>query len=174
MSDTTPDIELDAIRTIITVLQPLSDESRKRVVNYISERFGISYPTLQRDRLRRSLESGKPTILLESTDTSITSATDIRQLKEIKMPETASEMAVLVAYYLSELATDEERKASVNSADIEKYFKQAKFPLPKSLKDVLPDSKKAGFLDSITHGEYKLTSVGYNLAVHGLPRNKSS
>jgi hypothetical protein len=171
MPDNETDIELEAIRTVISALQPLPDETRKRVINYISERFGIVIPSTQ--RYNRIIESGKTSLSIDNLESSLPSIIDIRQLKENKLPETSSEMAVLVAYYLSELAADEERKASVNSNDIEKYFKLAKYPLPKSIKDVLPDSKKAGFLESITFGEYKLTSVGYNLAVHGLPHKKN-
>ena len=79
-------------------------------------------------------------------------------------------MAAVVAYYLSELAPPEERKSSVNVQDITKYFKQANFPLPKAIKDMLSHARDAGYLDSAGEvGQYKLNPVGYNLVVHNLP-----
>jgi hypothetical protein len=34
---------------------------------------------------------------------------------------------------------------------------------------LLPDSKKAGYFEASSRGEYRLTTVGYNLVVHNLP-----
>src|SRR3989338_2730274 len=58
--------------------------------------------------------------------------TDIRSLKDQKKPETASEMAALVAFYLSEVIVANGKKDTVNVEDMVLYFKQAGYPLPKS------------------------------------------
>jgi hypothetical protein len=79
-------------------------------------------------------------------------------------------MAALVAYYLSELAPDVENKHEISAADLEKYFKQAAFKLPRSIKQTLPNAAAAGYFDSAGGGRYRLNPVGYNLVVHGLPR----
>jgi hypothetical protein len=81
-------------------------------------------------------------------------------------------MACLVAYYLQELAPDEEQKQTVSTQDIEKYFKQAGFKLPKALEQILRDAKSSGYFESAGRGEYKLNAVGYNLVAHSLPKNK--
>lgn len=96
------------------------------------------------------------------------SGMDIKSLKIAKEPSSAREMACLVAYYLAELAPPEERKSTVNTPDIEKYFKQAGFKLPSALEQVLPDSKKSGYFDTEARGEYKLTRVGHNQVVHNM------
>ena len=96
-------------------------------------------------------------------------ATDIRSLKTQKQPNSARQMACLVAYYLQDLAPEEERKNSITTADLEKYFKQANYKLPTKLEQVLVDSKKSGYFDSAARGEYKLTRVGYNLVTHSMP-----
>jgi hypothetical protein len=83
-------------------------------------------------------------------------------------------MAVLVAYYLAELAPIEERKSTINTGDLETYFKQAKYRLPKKLRMTLVNAKNAGYFDFVTKGEYRLNTVGYNLAVHGLPAKAAS
>lgn len=97
---------------------------------------------------------------------------DIRSLKEQKQPLSAKQMACLVAYYLQELAPDDERKQTVSNQDIEKYFKQAGFKLPKALEQVLRDAKTSGYFESVGRGEFKLNAVGYNLVAHSLPKKK--
>ncbi len=99
---------------------------------------------------------------------------DIRSLKSQKNPDSAKQMACLVAYYLQELAPKDERKKTISTQDIETYFKQANFKLPKKLEQVLVDAKRSGYFESAARGEYKLNAVGYNLVVHGLPAKKGS
>jgi len=99
---------------------------------------------------------------------------DIRSLKEEKNPDSAKQMACLVAYYLQELAPEGEQKETVSTRDIEKYFKQAGFKLPQKVEQVLVHAKRSGYFESAARGEYKLNAVGYNLVVHGLPAKKAS
>jgi hypothetical protein len=97
---------------------------------------------------------------------------DIRSLKEEKNPDSAKQMACVVAYYLQELAPESDRKDTISSQDIEKYFKQASFKLPMKVAQVLVDAKRSGYFEQATRGEYKLNAVGYNLVAHGLPAKK--
>jgi hypothetical protein len=109
-----------------------------------------------------------------SAQQSSTRHVDIRALKEQKQPRTAIDMAALVAYYLSESATGSERKTAIGREDLEKYFKQAGFKLPKQPRQTLIDAKAAGYFDSADRGQYRLNAVGYNLVAHGLPSTKKS
>ena len=81
-------------------------------------------------------------------------------------------MACVVAYYLQELAPEAERKETTSTADLEKYFKQAGFQLPRAMEQVLRDAKSSGYFESASRGEYKLNAVGYNLVAHNLPKSK--
>jgi hypothetical protein len=94
---------------------------------------------------------------------------DIRTLKDQKNPQSAQQMACVVAFYLSELAEEDERADSVSTPDLEKYFKQAGYKLPEHISQVLKDAKRAGYFDSAERGRYRLNAVGYNLVAHGLP-----
>jgi hypothetical protein len=76
-------------------------------------------------------------------------------------------MAAIVAYYLSEITGT---KDAIGTADIEKYFKQAAFKLPKKIQQTLPNAAAAGYFEAEGNGVYRLNPVGYNLVVHGLPR----
>jgi hypothetical protein len=93
---------------------------------------------------------------------------DIKTLKNQKQPSSAREMACVVAYYLSEM----EQQPTINSADIEKYFKQAGYKVPLAVEQILPDAKKAGYFELESRGVYKLNRVGYNAVVHNLPRKE--
>jgi hypothetical protein len=94
---------------------------------------------------------------------------DIRAFKDLKAPNSARQMACVVAYYLSEVVDGDEKSETVNTALLERYFKQAKYPMPSKLEQVLIDAKLGGYFDAAGRGEYKLTRVGYNLVAHSLP-----
>jgi hypothetical protein len=94
---------------------------------------------------------------------------DIKAFKELKNPASARQMACVVAYYLAEIATGDERKEAVTTDDIEKYFKQGRYALPTKLEQLLIDCRAAGYFESPSRGEYKLTRVGHNLVAHQLP-----
>ena len=83
-------------------------------------------------------------------------------------------MAVLVAYYLSEVTPGAERKETIGTADISQFFKQADYRASGQPRVVLHRAKNAGYLDSAERGQYKLNPVGRNLAKQGLPRPETS
>jgi hypothetical protein len=151
--------------TILDALKGLEGESIQRVLDYVLGRLSLSRPT----------RSSSPTVATSlPVDASRARQASIRDLKEEKQPESSNQMAALVAYYLSELAPNGERKDEISAADLEKYFKQAAFKLPRSLRMTLPNAAAAGYFDSAGTGRYRLNPVGYNLVVHGLPRSQES
>jgi hypothetical protein len=95
---------------------------------------------------------------------------DIKTLKNMKQPSSAMQMACVVAYYLAELAPETERKKTLTVTDLERYFKQAGFPLNQKMEQLPVDAKRAGYFDSAARGEYALNRVGHNLVAHQLPR----
>ncbi len=152
--------------TILDALKGLEGESIQRVLDYVMGRLSLNRPT------RPALSSTVPSSL--AGDVAKPRQASIRDLKEEKQPESSNQMAALVAYYLSELAPDGERKDEISAADLEKYFKQAAFRLPRSLRMTLPNAAAAGYFDSAGTGRYRLNPVGYNLVVHGLPRGQET
>ena len=154
---------------ILGALEGLEGESIQRVLDYVLGRLSISRP------IRPSVSmspSASPS--LAGNGGKLTRQTSIRDLKEEKQPETLNQMAALVAYYLSELAPKDEKKDEISSSDLEKYFKQAGFKLPRAIYQTLPNAAAAGYFDGVGGGRYRLNPVGYNLVVHGLPRGKEA
>jgi hypothetical protein len=159
------DKELKAIGAILTALDKLDGESIQRVLDYVFGRLSLSNrPTVATVTKVAAAQTHSPDSAAPSRRPSI------RDLKDEKRPESSNQMAALVAYYLSEVVDQSEYKESINANDLEKYFKQAGFKLPKTLQQTLPNATAAGYFDSVGNGYYKLNPVGYNLVVHGLPR----
>lgn len=161
------DRELDAIGAILGALEGLEGESIQRVLDYVFGRLSIARPS--------SITVGQPVSVVPNPPVNRETPhpshqPSIRDLKEEKKPESSNQMAALVAYYLSEIAAAGERKEAINSSDLERYFKQAGFKLPKAIPQALPNAASAGYFDSVGHGLYRLNPVGYNLVAHGLPR----
>lgn len=164
---TAADAELNAISVILNALDGLDGESIQRVLDYVFSRLSIAAPS----HVKAVTTVTPPQSIQSSEGAHRTRMPSIRDLKDEKRPESSNQMAALVAYYLSEVARDEERKEAVNTGDLEKYFKQAGFKLPKSIPQTLSNATAAGYFDPGGNGLYKLNAVGYNLVVHGLPRN---
>lgn len=159
-----------AIDQIIHALSLLDEASRVTAIRAACEQLKIKPPG----------SLGAPGEKSSSTEagnvagaTPPAQAKDIKELKEQKNPSSANEMAAVVAYYLSEIATGDERKSEVDLDDMVKYFKQAKFPLPRTPQMLLTNAKNAGYFDSSDRGKLKLNPVGYNLVAHNLPRSAS-
>ena len=155
--------EIRALEAVLSALAPLDSTARKRVLRYAHDRFGSEVADLP-DLTAPREEGAGPEI-------GTTAAPDVRSLKEAKQPSSAVEMAVLAAYYASELAPEGERSTTLGTAELTRYFKQAGYPLPSSPRMTLFQAKNAGYLDSAERGRYRLNPVGHNLIAHGLPRD---
>lgn len=155
--------ETEAIEQVVAALDELEPAARDRVLRYALQALGLAHES------SRGFEDIPREPKPQEEPTPSPSITDIRSLKEEKQPATANEMAALVAYYLAELAPEEDRHESINASDLEKYFKQAGYPLPSRMRNVLINAASAGYFDSVSRGRYRLNPVGYNLVTHGLP-----
>lgn len=162
------DPELNAINVILEALSGLEGESIQRVLDYVFGRLSIARSARP---ISISSVSTTPSPTSEPAATQTTRRKSIRDLKEEKRPQSANQMAALVAYYLSEVEASTD---SITASDLQKYFKQAGFKLPKSIPHALPNAAAAGYFDAIGEGRYRLNPVGYNLVVHGLPRDETS
>lgn len=163
-----------AIDEIIAALESIDESARATAIRAACEHVGIEQDAAGASVVERALSSGggvgAGSDAVEQHATR--AALDIRTLKEQKAPTSAIEMACLVAYYLDTLASPPERKKDVAAADMERYFKQANYRLPKRMPQLLVNARAAGYFDSPGHGKYRLNPVGHNLVVHGLPKTK--
>lgn len=166
------DKEIKAMTNIVEALSDLDEGGRLRVVKYVLERLNITVD-LNNPSLSNVIQpSGASNVVLPTIQTA--GVLDIKTLKEQKNPRSAIQMAVLVAYYLQEVVPIDDRKETVETGDLEKYFRQAGYKLPagkNGAADTLNNAKNAGYLEAAARGAFRLNPVGYNLVVHGLPEN---
>jgi hypothetical protein len=160
------DGELTAMHAIVAALKPLTEEERRRVLEYVLGRFGALPIQSAIPSLGVTAASGSSGASPAPAVASTSAIHDIRSLKDAKSPKSANEMAALVAFYVSELAPANERRSTITKADIERYFKSAGFSLPADASFTLVNAKNAGYLDNAGAGQYKLNPVGYNLVAH--------
>jgi hypothetical protein len=165
-----------AIDEIVNALRSIDPKSRLIAVKAACDVLEIDLASAGANShsVQNPPSLSQPPSLEFNLNQSLQGITDIRSLKERKQPSNAQEMACLVAYYLEELAPTESRKNDIGADDLDKYFKQADFPLPKKMLQVLVDAKASGYFDSTGRGKYKLNPVGYNLVAHGLPRKPAT
>ena len=78
-------------------------------------------------------------------------------------------MATLIAYYLSHKAPQKDRTQTVNTKNIETYLRLVDLNYYEA-PIYARNAKKAGYLDSVGDGNFKLNPVGYNLVVHNMPK----
>jgi hypothetical protein len=162
-----------AIDQIINALEGLDHNARITAVSAACKHLDIPFPSSDRSGRGRQEQDSPDQEIRDKADHTGRQV-DIRALKAEKNPDSAKQMACLVAYYLQELAPKDERKQTISAQDIEKYFKQGNFKLPKKIDQVLVDAKRSGYFESAARGEYKLNAVGYNLVAHGLPAKTKS
>ncbi|MBW1913548.1 MAG: hypothetical protein JRI86_01295 [Deltaproteobacteria bacterium] len=165
-----------AIDQIIEALDSLAPDARQTAIDAACSHLGIAKST----SVAPPQVVPQPTAALirtpslhETPPAHSPKVMDIRTFKESKGPKSAKQMACVVAYYLAELALEGEKRATVTSKVLEKYFKQGKFKLPKTIGQLLPDAKASGYFEAAPgKGEYALNAVGYNLVAHNLPTKK--
>lgn len=169
MSEQNTDPELYAMQQVIKALESLETDARTRVLAYVFQRLGLSLTSLNPSSLSSEMQPPVPVASPASTGPAAPIVADIRSLKEAKQPKSDNQMAALVAYYLKEVAPSNDRKDAISQEDIEKYFKQAGFPLPNRPSMTLVNARHAGYFDPAGVGSYRLNPVGHNLVAHGLP-----
>jgi hypothetical protein len=170
MADQELDSELQAIVTLLNVLEPLSPEARSNVIAYVFRRLSIIFPGQTAPSGVHGLTDVAAGHHAEGVGSPAGGVIDIRSFKEEKQPKTASEMVAIVAYYLAYLAPLDERRDYIVADDIKRYFLQAVFPLPSAPPHMtLVNAKNSGYVDARERGQYRLNPVGYNLITNKLP-----
>lgn len=162
------DNEIEAIRTVLSALEPLDAAARESVLDYVCKRLNIQRAAPL--SLSTTPQINPPSIAATPVHPAASQQVHIKDFKEEKQPRTAIEMAALVAYYLENLAPGGDRKDSVGPEDLDTYFKIAEFKLPAQQRFTLVNARNAGYFDLVGGGKYKLNAVGHNLVVHSMPR----
>ena len=161
--------EIEAIKTVLNALDPLDEETRSNVLEYVLKKLKLDIGQLTNNNQGTAADTNGASESNSEPETSI----HIEKFKDQKQPKTDMEMAVLVAYYLQYVAPQGEKKLVITTEDLDTYFKIASYPIPAAINQLLTNTKNAGYIDQSAHGQYKLNAVGYNLVKHNMPRTDS-
>jgi hypothetical protein len=159
--------ELQAVRTIVEVLDPLDEDSRSFVLDTVFRKLNITKPAPS-----TSQETGAYSGKQKKPTEQPLSVVHIKELKREKNPRSAVEMVTLAAYWQMYRAPNDNRSDTIDAKQAETCFRLASYKLPVNIHDTLHNAKKAGYLDSSSRGTYKLNAIGYNLIEHTLPRGQ--
>jgi len=162
-----------AIDEIVAALSTVPDAVRQVAIKAACDHLAIPMPNPQATAGEAAATKGAGTLTQLAPLGDQEQVIDIRTLAQQKNPSTTYEKACLIAFYLQRRAPADERKNTVTAEDLNRYFIQAGFPLPKRMEQVLVNSKAAGYFDSESRGAYRLNPVGHNLVAHSLPRGDS-
>lgn len=173
-----------AIQEISKILEPLEEAGKRSVVEYVLKRIGIDVSSTNSQLDNSSdrdnvFSKGIITPEVDSTtekNQSQLAIKDIRTFAELKKPKSIPEQVAVVAFYLLEYANKSERIQEFTSEYVKKYFTQARFLSLSTRKKenmALINTEKAGYIDKVARGKYKLNSKGFDLVKNLLPRKQS-
>jgi hypothetical protein len=155
--------EFDAAKAIVETLVGLERLQQERAIRFASEALGLktsepNTPTEQPARTSHLEDIREPT-----------RAADIKQFTEEKSPSSDQQFAAVAAYFYRFEAQPSERHESINAELLGEAARLASRRRPSRY--ALNNAKKAGYLDSAGHGEFRLNTVGENLVAITLPSN---
>lgn len=138
--------EVAAIGVVLEALEPLTGPARERVLEYVTNALGVVrapvVPVMSTPAAPATVDTVAPPPAAAAPN-----VVDIRALKEAKAPSSANEMAAVAAYYLREHAPADERSDTIDTATVQKLFKQAGYPLPTRIDKTLSNAAAAGYFD---------------------------
>jgi hypothetical protein len=177
--------EIDAIKVISDALDLLNAEERARVLVWAQSKYastppspatrpastaGIPSPSPQ-TRPSKPSKKAKTVISMDKTlNLSPQGKQSAAQFANAKAPSNGREKCVVAAYYLRDMIGLEK----VTAQAVFTFFKHVQWPAPADMKNMLQQAGTAGWLDTASSEDIKLTSAGENLVEHSLPAKKKA
>lgn len=162
--------DLEAVRTIVTALDPFDETERERIIRWVSEKLGIktSIPTITQNvpPAYPASASQQPIGQLE--------AKDIKSFLLEKNPKTANQLVATVAYYYKFEAPVSERKPAITADDLVYACRKADRERQKFPRQVLINASASGLVDKVGKGTYEINAVGENLVAVTMPNTGNS
>src|SRR5687768_14048186 len=118
MSKPDPD-DFEAVRAIVTALQPFQRDDQERILRWAREKIGISAAPPAAPAIPPA-----PSVAAPGTATA-SGASDIKSFIAQKSPQSDTHFAAAVAYYYQFQAPEAQRKDSITSADLLEACRQA-------------------------------------------------
>lgn len=162
-----PTDDLEAVRTLVTTLEPFDPKERERIIRWAREKLGmvgVAAGTAVTDLASAVGASGSTSTLASGG-----ASRDIRSFVAQKQPKSDLQFAATIAYYYQFEAAPNERKDAIAKEDLVEACRRVDRKRPAAPSQVLVNAYHAGLFDRGDRGVYRLNSVGENLVAMVLP-----
>lgn len=168
--------EIEAIKAVAEALEKLENDARARVLAWAQSKFGTGAPHASAGQKTstaaftppkgKASKKAKTIISMDKTlNLSPQGKESAVDFAASKAPSNAREKCVVAVYYLRDVIGLEK----VTAQAVFTFFKSVQWPTPADLKNKLQQAGSAGWLDTSSSEDIKLTSSGENLVEHSLP-----
>ncbi len=170
MSKPDPD-DFEAVRAIVTALQPFQRDDQERILRWAREKIGISAvpPAAAAAPAAPAAHVPPAPGVTPPAQAAPSTATNIKTFIAEKNPQGDTHFAATVAYYYQFQAPEGQRKDAITSDDLQDACRLASRTRLKRPIATLSNALRDGLLDKAERGAYKLNSVGENLVAMALP-----
>jgi hypothetical protein len=161
---TKPD-DLDAVRSIVEILQPFAGAEQERILRWVREKCNLVAEA-----------SGTPKVPSRDVDTAaslpssvIGQRRDLRMFVDSKAPGSDGQFAATVAYFFRFESDESQRKQAITADDLLEACRvagRARLPNPGQ---TLRNAHRDGLLSRSDRGTFSINAVGENLVAMALP-----
>jgi hypothetical protein len=159
--------DLEAVRTIVSALEPFDDNEKERIIRWATEKLGL------KNIPQQPLSSGTVTATQHATphphQHSHSGAKDIKTFLQEKSPNSANQLVAAVAYYFKFEAPESQRKSGITKDDVVDACRKAAIERPKFPNQIMVNASAYGLVDNVGTGTYEINAVGENLVAVSMP-----
>lgn len=156
--------DLDALRTILTALEPFDETERERIMRWAGEKLGIKNIPISVGQITPPVGT-----TLNTPPVTGQGSKDIKTFLTEKNPTSANQLVAAVAYYYKFEAPASERKNSITKEDLLDACRKATLERPKAPNVVMVNAANYGLVDNVGTGAYEINAVGENLVAVSMP-----
>jgi hypothetical protein len=170
-----PSDEFSAAKKIVEALKGLERPQQERAIRFASEALGLQLaksPSVAPSPTLSVAAGSQPSAGTHFTTSETNRQVDIRQFAASKNPKSDQQFAAVVAYYYQFEAPPDERTDVINAEILGNAARLTNRRRPS--RHALNNAKRAGYLDSTGHGNFRLNTVGENLVAITLPGGEAS
>lgn len=161
--------DLEALRGVVTALEPFDAPDRERIVRWACEKLGIAFSPSTRAIGAEPQPPTPPASPPLPTPVRATGKRDLRTFITEKAPASDTHFASAVAYYYQFEAPESERKNAITPTDLTEACRLADRTRLQNPGQTLRNAMRDGLLDRAEPGAFKINAVGENLVAMALP-----
>jgi hypothetical protein len=160
--------DLEAVRIIVTALEPFDSSDQERILRWSREKLGLATKDVH-----VATHTPTATPLSDSTITTTRSHGSVTNIKSFiaeKAPSSDNQFAAAVAYYYRFEASEAARKEAITADDLQEACRLAGRARVARPAQTLINAHNGGLLDKAAErGSYAISTVGENLVAMALP-----